>query len=189
MSDETTQLIRRAQAGDNDAFGGLFEQYKNLVYRTAFLMLDDPHEAEDALQEVFVLLHRALAGFDPRRAALSTWLYRITINHCLNQRRGRRPVYVPLDEVTAAGEFPGARLAEREAVWQAVRALSDKQRAIVILRYTWELSYAELSQVLEIPLGTVKSRLDLALKTLRRVLEEQDTGIVSLPEVEVKNEL
>ena len=185
MTDETTQLILRAQAGDGDAFGGLFEQYKNLVYRTAFLMLDDPHEAEDALQEVFVLLHRSLAGFDPRRAALSTWLYRITINHCLNQRRGHRPVSVPLDEVTAAGEFPGARLAERDAVWQAVRVLSDKQRAIVILRYYRELSYAEIASVLEIPLGTVKSRLDLALKTLQKILEEQELNKGCVSQVEV----
>ena len=189
MPDETYQLILRAGAGDREAFAGLFEQYKNLVYKTAYLMLDDTHEAEDALQEVFMLLHRALPDFDPRRAGLSTWLHRITINHCLNRRRGHRPVLVPLDEVSGGSEFPGARLAERDAVWQAVRRLSDKQQAVVVLRYYWELSYAELAQVLEIPLGTVKSRLDLALKTLRKILDEQEVRPGLLPDVEVKNEL
>jgi RNA polymerase sigma-70 factor (ECF subfamily) len=152
-------------------------------------MLDDAHEAEDALQEVFVQVHRSLPGFDPRRAALSTWLHRITINHCLNRRRSHRPPSVSLDEVIGGSEFPGARLAEQDAVWQAVHGLSDKQQAVVVLRYYWELSYAELAQVLEIPLGTVKSRLDLALKTLRKRLDEQETRPGLLPEVKVKNEL
>ncbi len=135
MANESLQLILRAQAGDRQAFADLFEQYKNLVYKTAYLMLDDAYDAEDALQEVFVLVHKSLSGFDPRKAAFSTWLHRITINHCLNRRRGRRPVSVPLEEVVTASEFPGAQLAEQGAVWQAIRSLSDKQQAVVVLRY------------------------------------------------------
>jgi RNA polymerase sigma-70 factor (ECF subfamily) len=186
MAENTPQLIRRAQAHDRDAFAALFEQYKNLAYRTAYLMLDDPHEAEDALQEVFVQVHKSLAGFDPRKGAFTTWLYRITINYCLNHRRKRSFLSLPLDESLSSGEFPGARSAEKDAVWQAVCGLSDKQQAVVVLRYYWDLSYAEVAQVLGIPLGTVKSRLDLALKTLRPALEE-DSG--SNLEIEATHEL
>jgi RNA polymerase sigma-70 factor (ECF subfamily) len=183
------QLILRAQAGDREAFAGLFEQYKNLVYKSAYLMLGDAHDAEDVLQEVFVLVHRSLAGFDPRKGAFSTWLHRITINRCLNQRRRSVLPSVSLEEGLLSSDFPGSQMADREAVWQAIRALSDKQQAVVILRYYWELSYAELAQILEIPLGTVKSRLDLALKTLRRRLDEQENRSGVLPDVEVSNEL
>jgi RNA polymerase sigma-70 factor, ECF subfamily len=189
MANDTLQLVLRAQAGDKQAFAALFEQYKNLVYKSAYLMLGNAHDAEDVLQEVFVLVHRSLSGFDSHRGAFSTWLHRITINYCLNHRRRRNIVSVPFDEVASASEFPGTQLAEEEAVWQAIRRLSDKQQAVVVLRYYWELSYAEVAQILEIPLGTVKSRLDLALKTLRRTLQEQERCSGSAPDAEVVNEL
>ncbi len=178
-------LIRRSQAGDADAFAALFEQYKNLVYKTAFLMLDNAAEAEDALQEVFVLVHRDLRSFDPHKGAFSTWLYRVTVNHCLNHCRKRSFFYLPLEQTPPPlVDPPGASLAEEEAIRQAVRELSEKQRAVVILRYYWELPYAEISRILDIPLGTVKSRLDLALRTLRRTLEAQDEELASAPSPE-----
>jgi len=178
-------LIRRAQAGDREAFAALFEQHKNLVYKTAYLILGDAHEAEDALQEVFLLVHKSLNGFDARKGAFTTWLYRITLNFCLNHRRKR---YHPsLEEVspTPSTHFPGAQLAEEDSLWQATRSLSAKQQAVVILRYFWDLPYAEIASILEVPLGTVKSRLDLALKTLRKILEEQESGKDSISQVEV----
>lgn len=180
------QLISRAQSGDREAFAALFEQYKNLVYKTAYLMLGDASEAEDALQEVFILVHRSLSSFDPRKGAFTTWLHRVTFNYCLNHRRKRHFLFLPLEDVSPAlvSEFPSAQLAEKEAVQQAISKLSDRQRAVVILRYYWELPYAEIARILDIPLGTVKSRLDLALKTLRRALEEQEVCFSPAPEVE-----
>jgi RNA polymerase sigma-70 factor (ECF subfamily) len=83
-------LISHAQAGDREAFAALFEQHKNLVYKTAYLILGDAHEAEDALQEVFLLVHKSLPSFDPRKGAFTTWLYRVTLNFCLNHRRRRQ---------------------------------------------------------------------------------------------------
>lgn len=161
------------------SFAGLFERYKNLVYKTAYLMLDSADEAEEALQEVFVLVYRSLPGYDPARGALSTWLHRITINYCLGHKRKRRVLCEPLDDesIATAGEGADAdfaRLAEREAVRRAINRLSDKLRVVVILRYYWELPYAEIAEVLEIPLGTVKSRLDLALRTLRGLCAQPD---------------
>ncbi|MBN1537520.1 MAG: sigma-70 family RNA polymerase sigma factor [Anaerolineales bacterium] len=76
------------------SFAGLFERYKNLVYKTATLMLDDPAEAEDALQEVFVLVYKSLSAYHPERGAFSTWLYRITINQCLMRKRKRRCLWI-----------------------------------------------------------------------------------------------
>ena len=82
-------------------------------------------------------------------------------------------------------EFPSARLAEEEFLQQAIGKLTDKQRAVIILRYFWDLPYAEIASILEVPLGTVKSRLDLALKTLRKILEEQELGKDSISQAEV----
>jgi len=178
-------LIRHAQAGDREAFAALFEQYKNLVYKTAYLILGDAHEAEDALQEVFLLVHKSLSSFDARKGAFTTWLHRITLNFCLNHRRRKNHSSLEAVLPPPAIHFPGAQLAEEDALWRATRALSDKQQAVVILRYYWELPYAEIASILDVPLGTVKSRLDLALKTLRKILEEQEPGNRSISQAEV----
>jgi RNA polymerase sigma-70 factor (ECF subfamily) len=150
-------------------------------------MLGETTEAEDALQEIFVQVYKSLSGFEPQKAAFTTWLYRVTFNYCLNHRRKKRPLTLPLEDISPAlkSEFPGAQLADEEILQQAVGKLTDKQRAVVILRYFWDLPYAEIAQILDIPLGTVKSRIDLALKSLRKVLEEQESSKGSVSEMEV----
>ena len=102
------QIISRAQSGDREAFAILFEQYKNLVYKTAYLMLGESSEAEDALQEIFLQVYKSLSGFDPGKAKFTTWLYRITFNYCLNHRRKKRTLTLRLDEISPAlkSEFP-----------------------------------------------------------------------------------
>lgn len=167
-------LIHHCQIGDEQAFAALFHQYKNLVYKTAYLMLDSSDEAEDVLQEVFLQVHRSLPTFDPSKGAFTTWLYRVTVNYCLSRRRKRRLLMVSLEKIPplAPAEHPSFqdRLEDEEAIRQALSRLSEKLRTVVILRYYLELSYAEIAQVLNIPVGTVRSRLDLALKTLRQEL-------------------
>jgi RNA polymerase sigma-70 factor (ECF subfamily) len=171
MDGETLEWIRRSQAGDTEAFGLVFNKYKNLVYKTAYLMLGSASEAEDLMQEVFIEVFRSLKSYQPARGAFTTWLYRITVNDCLNHRRSLRWTSVSLEEVAyAAHEDPGA---PDEAVGVAIRGLSPKLRAVVILRYYWDLSYAEITQVLNLPLGTVKSRLNQALHMIKRDLETQ----------------
>jgi len=173
-------LIKRSQAGDKDAFAALFHQYENLVYRTAYLMLDCADEAEDVLQEVFLQVHRSLSTFEPSKGAFTTWLHRVTVNHCLNRHRKRRLLTIGLEQVPplALAEHPSwqDRLEDEEAVRQALSRLSEKLRTVVILRHYLELSYAEIAQTLNIPIGTVKSRIDLALKTLREELKTSPTA-------------
>lgn len=181
-------LIQRSQAGEAEAFEALFHRYKNLVYKTAYLLLGDADEAEDALQEVFVQVYRSLSTFRPEKGAFTTWLHRMTVNHCLNRRRRRRPV--SLDEVSAEAlsepsPYPESRMTEEAALQHALARLSDKLRAVVVLRYYWGLSYAEIVQILDVPLGTVKSRLHQALGILRRELADSQKAstplTVSLP--------
>lgn len=195
MTDSSRLIIHRAQTGDRQAFAALFEQYKNMVFRSAYLILGNTQDAEDVLQEVFVLVYRALPTFDPHKAAFSTWLHRVTFNYCLNYRRKHSRMLLHLDEVMLKSEFPAARLANEEAIWQAIHALSEKLQGVVILHYYWDLPYAEIAQILEIPLGTVKSRLDLAIKTLRQTLDQQNfrprpvMGVAARNELEVSDEV
>ena len=106
-------IIIRAQSGDREAFAALFEQYKNLVYKTVYLLLGDVHEADDALQEVFLSVHKSLPSFDPHKGAFAIWLYRVTLNFCLNHRR--RKNHASLEDISPvpAIHFPGAQLAPR----------------------------------------------------------------------------
>lgn len=165
------ELIQRCQAGDPDAFALLFDRYKNLVYRTAFLILSDSLEAEDALQEVFLKVHGSLLDYQPAKGAFTTWLYRITVNHCLNLRRRRLT-----DLLSWEADLPGsgqakAPSAEAQAedtdVRRAMQGLSPRLRAVVVLHYYCGLTYAEVSQVLGVPIGTVESRMNQAIKNIR----------------------
>jgi RNA polymerase sigma-70 factor (ECF subfamily) len=173
-------LIQRSKAGDQIAFGEIFEQYKNLVYKTAYLLLDNPHEVEDALQEIFVKVYRSLDKYQPSKGAFSTWLYRITVNHCLNQRR--KPL---LASDTASDTLENSRLAsqplrtledrfaDEQTIQQALNHLSVKLRAVIVLRYYHELAYADIAQILEIPLGTVQSRLNQGMKQIQHALQAE----------------
>ncbi len=175
-------LISRTLAGDNNAFATLFEQHKNLVYKTAFLMLGNPQDAEDVLQEVFIQVYRSLSTYDPAKGAFTTWLHRITTNTCLNWHRGRkrRPSSVSMNRVDPSRlvepSSPVRKAAEDMDVQEALHHLSDRLRVTIVLRYGWDMTYAEIAQVLDLPIGTVKSRLHKALNTLAVELGSEGEG-------------
>ena len=176
------------QVEDEETFAALFQQYKNLVYRTAYLMLGNATDAEDALQEVFLKVHRALDRFDPSRAAFTTWIYRITVNHCLNRQRKRRILMLPLGEMLGHHPSPESQIMKHQTLEQALGGLSDKLRAVVVLRYYADLPYSEIGEILDVPLGTVKSRLNQALSSMRKSLnaslEEEDALTAAIPNQE-----
>jgi RNA polymerase sigma-70 factor (ECF subfamily) len=181
---EVLILIRRSLAGDESAFAALFHQYKNLVYKTAFVMLGSPDEADDVLQEVFLEVHRSLSSYQASKGMFSTWLYRITVNDCLSWRRKRRFLFVSLEECVPEPRDEAGRAHEGQAeiaddVLKAMSHLSVKLRAVVALRYYRDLSYAEIATILNVPIGTVKSRLFEALTLLRKHLSVSATEAVA----------
>jgi RNA polymerase sigma-70 factor (ECF subfamily) len=170
-------LVRRQLEGDRDAFRALYEKYRDKVYATALRILGEPAQAEDLAQEIFLKIHDELNGFK-FESKFSTWLYRVAVNHAINKaneigRRARIREQIALERgpAEAADPAPAARFYD-ERVLDAVGALSPKLRAIVTLRYLDGLSYAEIAEVLEISIGTVKSRLFLAHETLRPLVRE-----------------
>ena len=85
-----TYHINRIKEGDRDAFSWVVDQYKDMVFKTAYLTIGNVQEAEDILQEVFLKVYESAGTFDPNKGSMSTWLHRITVNHCISGRRKKR---------------------------------------------------------------------------------------------------
>jgi RNA polymerase sigma-70 factor (ECF subfamily) len=175
-------LMEALRAGDVSAFEAVFQDYRKMVFKTAYLMTGSKEEAEDVLQEVFVSVWRSRKTFNPKKGKLSTWIYRITVNRCLSRRRRKKPALLPLEDknidlpYTKPTKQPEEILVTRleyERLVKAMNALDSKHRSVLVLRYFNDLSYDEIAQVIGIPLGTVKSRISQALKSLRAQMSAQ----------------
>jgi RNA polymerase sigma-70 factor (ECF subfamily) len=171
---EERATVIAVQQGDRDAFKELYERYRDRVYNIIFYSMGDELRAEDVLQIVFVKIYRGLPNFR-FEASLATWIYRITLNECLNQQRGRGAQHIPFEallgsdeelDTGAAADRQHAEGERREIVHRAVMDLSPKLRAVVALKYLEGLSYDEIASVLECSPGTVASRLNRALAQL-----------------------
>ena len=163
---------------DDEAFAQCFHQYKNMVFKTAYLLLDSSDDAEDVLQEVFVQAHRHRKRYDPAKAAMSTWLHKITVNLCLSRRRKtawRAWITQKTGGLWASPYAPSPEDGLGDTVVrEALKHLSDELRTILVLRFYHELEYQEIAEILDIPLGTAKSRVNYALSVLRQQFEAQE---------------
>ena len=170
------QLVAAAQGGDRDAFGDLVLRYQDRLFNTLLRVAGSHEDAADAAQDAFVQAYAKLDSFRGD-AQFFTWLYRIAMNVALTRRRRRRPV-ASLDAAkSAAGEEPMDAAAgpdgqlltdERTAqVHSALADLGDQHRKILVLRELEGCSYETIAQILEMPVGTVRSRLFRARLQLR----------------------
>jgi len=177
--------VRASRAGEKEAFDCLVEAHYRSVYNTAYRMLRTPSAASDATQATFVRVWEALSSFRGD-ASFSTWLYRITMNVCLDELRRNKNKPLSLTVEDDDGEPSGERdmpdfsdepasTAEQrqlqELVHEAIGRLSEDFRAVIVLYDIRGLSYQEISDALEIPLGTVKSRLNRARQALREEMQ------------------
>jgi len=184
-------LVRRARAGDQRAFGLLVERYQKKVYAVALGMVKDAEEAMDVSQEAFVKVHRYLDRFKGD-SSFYTWLYRITTNTCIDVLRRRAVISqesveyddsVQLDlaeanlgalgsQVDASPARSALRRELGEKLEEALAQLPEKHRAILLLRELEGMSYEDLARTLEIPKGTVMSRLFHARAKVQRLLAD-----------------
>jgi RNA polymerase sigma-70 factor (ECF subfamily) len=184
MSREDEQaLIQRCLAGDVDAFEPLVEKYRQRVWRLAYQILHDREEAWDCAQEAFVRAFHSLSSFRGQ-SAFYTWLFRITVNLATDRHRARGAQArafgaerVPEEEWARPTPDPGtrpdqaaARAEQRERITEALDALPPKARTIIILSDVEGLSYREIADVLNCPIGTVMSRLHNARQRLKALL-------------------
>lgn len=172
------QLIIRLQEGSLEALGALYDHHRNLVFRTALAITGDPEAAADLLQEVFLRLHRFASHIDSGRP-LEPWLYRMTTNLAYTwiKRRQRwlRPLEDVADWLAGTRKDTPAYQVEQDDSWrqvqQAVSSLPLSHRGVVVLYYVNDLSLQEISEILEIPVGTVKSRLHYGRQSLKKYLD------------------
>jgi len=175
---DSPAFLDRLRAGDAEAFEELVRAYQHRVFGVALRMLGNRAEAEEVAQEVFLRAHRALAGFRGE-ARLSTWLYGISSRLCLNRLassewRLARPGGDALLRLASSAPDAGA-LAERDelerALEQAIADLPEDRRIVVVLRDLEGLPYEEIAQALDVPVGTVRSRIHRARLDLKEKLE------------------
>ncbi len=170
-------LAQRIQAGDRQAFATLLDAYETRVYRLALRFTGSIPDAEDLTQDIFLAVYKGMAFFRGD-SALGTWIYRIAMNHCLEYRRKRRLESVPYDsELTLTStdwrEDPEKAAGKREVsekVEAAINCLSPLHRDVVVLHELQGMTYQEVAVTLNVPVGTVKSRLSNAFRRLRELL-------------------
>ncbi len=164
-------LVRRVAREDRAALALLYERYGGLVYSLAMQMTSDANLAEEILQDSFVRLWKHAGRFDAGKASVRTWLLRITRNLCLDRLRAlkRRPAPAPLLDEHAVPASGITRLYddERRQVRHAVLALEPDIRRCLELAFFEGLSQSEIAERLQLPLGTVKSRIRRGLLKLR----------------------
>jgi RNA polymerase sigma-70 factor (ECF subfamily) len=174
------QLIDEALAGRSASFGQLVTRYQDRLFNSLVHMVGSPDDARDVVQEAFVQAFVKLATFH-RTAAFYTWLYRIAHNLAISRGRRRKPTSSVDETREATGDEPlsrdGApsdRLEEQERATQvqaALAALSDEHRTILILREMDGCCYETIAEMLDLPIGTVRSRLHRARMELREMLK------------------
>lgn len=187
LTDE--QLVESAVSGNSEAFGEIVKRWERKIFALCFGMLGREDDARDAAQEAFIAAFRNIKNFRGD-AKVSSWLHRIAVNQCLTTKRrtkSRSEDYLNAETeeesrifVAPANLSPLRATEQNERmvlVRQAVTSLPEELREVVVMKEFEEMTFQEISEVLELPLSTVKSRLYTALKQLRRKLERSPVEI------------
>lgn len=178
--------IKQVKKGDQDAFSDIVELYKDKVYQLCYRMLGNKHEAEDIAQEAFLRAYINIHSYNTDRK-FSTWLYRIATNLSIDRLRKKKPDYyldaelsgteglTMYSQIPAEGKLPEDEvesLEMREWVQNEIMDLPAKYRSAIVLKYIDELPLSEISEILDIPLGTVKTRIHRGREFLRKRIRD-----------------
>jgi RNA polymerase sigma-70 factor, ECF subfamily len=171
---EDAALLGKVEQGDQVAMGRLFDRYSGIVYSVALRVLKDTGQAEDVMQEIFIQIWKKPSAFISGRGSLGAWLAVVTRNRAIDSLRRRRPTDSVGDVVLVSSTDLGAE-AERNTMMEKVRGymhqLPPEQRRAVEMAYFEGMSHSEIAEKTGDPLGTVKTRIRLALISLRRAMQ------------------
>lgn len=176
--------IKQVLKGDQQAYSDIVSLYQQQVFQVCYRILSNRHEAEDIAQEAFIRAYTNLHTFDLKRK-FSTWLFRIATNLCIDRIRKKKPDYYLDAEVTgtdglnmyshvpSSNQLPEEeveRMELQERIQYEISCLPEKYRTVIILKYIEELPLQEISDILDMPLGTVKTRIHRGREALRKQL-------------------
>lgn len=182
MTDEAI-IIEKAQKGDMEAFTELIGIYKKMMFNLCLRMLNDRSEAEDACQEAFIKIYKGLNTYNSQ-SKFSTWSLKIASNTCIDFIRKRKIKIVPIEDYElcsdATPEKSYTALETKKEVEKAVKALPEKYRIMVVYYHFMNLSYQEISNILNEPMTIVKNRLYRARLMLKESLFEKEGGYSGL---------
>jgi RNA polymerase sigma-70 factor, ECF subfamily len=177
--------IKQVLKGDQSAFAELVELYKDKVFQICYRMLGNRHEAEDISQEAFIRAYVNIETFNQKRK-FSTWLFRIATNLCIDRIRKKKPDYyldaevagteglTMYSQVAADVQMPEDEVENmelQETIQKEISKLPEKYRSVIVLKYIEELPLQEISEILDMPLGTVKTRVHRGREALRKQLK------------------
>ncbi len=189
MTEPERSLLRRLRERDERAFRELVEQHRDRVYNITYRMLGNRAEAEDVAQEVFITVFKTIETFR-EESKFSTWLYRVTVNHCKNRikylarRHDRDRDELDENSAGANGAIMGSPMRSAQPdralegiqmegiLKEAIESLDEEHRIVVVLRDIEDLSIEEICEITDVPDGTVKSRLHRARLALRKKLQK-----------------
>ncbi|GAJ98895.1 LOW QUALITY PROTEIN: RNA polymerase sigma factor SigW [Geomicrobium sp. JCM 19055] len=189
MDDWLNQCIREVKAGETEAFAQIVDAYKDKVYQVAYRMVGNAQEAQDVSQEAFIRAYTNIERYDVNRK-FSTWLFRIATNLSIDRLRKKKPDFSLDAEVNGAeGLMVTPNLLQQMALpdeqvvtleWQAsiqneIDTLPPKYRAAIILKYMEDLSLQEMSEILDLPVATVKTHVHRGREALRKKLKKMVT--------------
>ena len=176
------KLIENFIRGNSSAFDGLLQKYQDRIYNLCRYMLENPQDAEDAAQDTFMKAYQGLKSYTPS-ASFYTWLYRIAVNTCLDHKRkfSFHSLFFSSDKENQIDHFPSqapspesayATNQSMHALQTALNKLSAKLRVVIVLSELEGLSYEEIAEILDVSVGTVKSRISRARDELRKNIKK-----------------
>ncbi|KZE67551.1 RNA polymerase subunit sigma [Fictibacillus phosphorivorans] len=178
-------MVTQVKKGDQEAFEGIVDLFKDKIYRHCFRMVGNGHEAEDLAQETFLRAYRNISKYN-NEYKFSTWIFRIATNLCIDRLRKKKPDYyldaeVPgtdganmYSQLSTEEPLPEEVVTENEQ-WNELQAeimkLPEKYRTAILLKYVDDLSLEEISQIMDIPVPTVKTRIHRGREALKKVFQ------------------
>ena len=190
MENEINQIIKQVKKGNKDAFGVIIDAYERRIYQHCYRLLGSFHDAEEVTQEAFVKAYTKIHTFKNKQK-FSPWIYRIATNTAVDWMRKKKPLYILdqpiavgenityLDHVKNTSETPEETIEQKEnqdEMQQFLLQLPSKYRVVLVLRYMDELSIKEMSEVLDLPIGTIKTQLHRGIEALRELMHGRAKG-------------
>ncbi|MGM8216670.1 RNA polymerase sigma factor SigW [Bacillaceae bacterium W0354] len=181
-----SQQIKQIKKGNHEAFGVIVDQYQNQIYQHCYRMLGNHHDAQEITQEAFLKAYANIHTFKKNKK-FAPWLYRIASNLCIDYLRKKKPINILdqeikgseqitlLDQLESKFDSPDTayeQLEHRELIQSYLLTLPDKYRSVIVLKYIQEMSLQEISETLDLPMGTVKTHLHRAREALRKSIRE-----------------